>query len=427
MRKGTDPPTGTLFQRPDCRFRIENPKDTIMQNMVILSGLVLLTVAPLAAQTPPTGPHVHGDEARVLGLDVATLEQIDRLLQEQTESQEVAGVVALIGRGEGLGYFEAFGLRDLEAGDPMDRDALFRIYSMTKPIVAVAAMSLWQEDRFDLDEPIADRLPEWRAVTVEADGGPVPAEQPITPRHLMTHSSGLNYSPVRGMSQPGLTVADFSERIAQRPLRFQPGTSYQYGYSIDVLGRYLEAVADQPLDVILSERIFEPLGMEETGFWVEDPADTERIAQMIRRPEPGRLVPGRRPDDLLEEPTLLMGGQGLVSNAADYARFCRMLVRGGELDGVRVLETETVDLMFTEQLEPIGRSYGLGGAVDGRGRYSWGGAAGTRFFVDRRNDLFTVFMIQAQRYQPPTYGLFQPLVEQAIAPAPTEPIGAPSN
>jgi CubicO group peptidase (beta-lactamase class C family) len=238
---------------------------------------------------------------------------------------------------------------------------------------------------------------------------------------LMSHSSGLYYGDIGKGPFAGGTASwsdrtnleSHSKSLAAKPLKFHPGEGYSYGTSIDVLGRYLEAVTGKPLDVVLRERILGPLKMTSTDFWVH-PENTGRICQIYKQPKPGVLERGREAAQLTGKPTLFLGGQGLVSSTEDYERFCRMMLNRGELDGVRVLKPETVDLMFQNQLKPeLGQKYGLGGAVDRAGGYSWGGANGTQFWIDRENNLFALFMVQTQHYRAPTYGAFRNLVHEA--------------
>jgi len=365
----------------------------------------------------------HGETARAAGLNPEVLSRLDLAMQQAVEKKEVAGVVGLVYRNGHRGYFRAFGKQDMEAsggaGTPMPTDAIFRLQSMSKPVVTVAALTLLDEGRFTLDEPIFKHLPEWAEPKVLEDGKLVPARHAITPRMLMSHSSGLYYGNLPGAPRDGgvnrdarTTLESYSKDLAARPLKFHPGEGYSYGTSIDVLGRYVEAVAGKPLDEVLRERIFAPLKMNDTDFWVpEDKAG--RIAQLYRQVRPGELARGREASQLTTKPSLFMGGQGLCSTAEDYERFCRMILNRGELDGVRVLKPETVDLMLQNHLKPGGQRYGLGGAVDERGGYSWGGANGTQFWIDRTNTMFAIFMVQTQRYRAPTYNTFRRLVNEA--------------
>lgn len=374
----------------------------------------------------------HGDEATKAGLKPDVLAKLDIALERAIENHEVSGVIGLIHHNGERGYFEAFGWQDIEARKPLPKEALFRLQSMTKPVIAACAMSLLDDGKFTLDEPISKHCPEWAEPKVLENGQLVPAKFAMTPRMLMSHSSGLYYgdiekgarskagnggatfTPVATTSRDAkTTLKSFSEGLAKAPLKFHPGTGWQYGHSIDVLGRYIEAVAGKPLDEVLKERILGPLKMTSTDFCVH-PENAGRICQIYKQPRPGVLERGREAGKLTEKPTLFLGGQGLVSSTEDYERFCLMLMNRGQLNGVRVLKSETVDLMFQNHLKPeIGQKYGLGGAVDGEGGYSWGGANGTQFWIDRKHKLFAVFMVQTQLYRAPTYGTFRTLVNEA--------------
>jgi len=389
------------------------------------------TPAPTTSATD-FKPRPHGDEATKADLRPEVLAKLDIALQQAVANKEVSGVIGLIHHKGERGYFEAFGWQDLEAQKPLAKDALFRLQSMTKPVIAACAMALYDAGLFTLDEPISKHCPEWAEPKVLENGQLVPAKFAITPRMLMSHSSGLYYGDIQkgALSKKGnegatftpvattsrdanTTLKSFSEGLAKAPLKFHPGTGWQYGHSIDVLGRYIEAVAGKPLDEVLRERILGPLKMTSTDFWVH-PENTTRICQIYKQPRPGVLERGREASQLTEKPTLFLGGQGLVSSTEDYERFCRMMMNRGELDGVRVLKAESVDLMFQNHLKPeLGQKYGLGGAVDGEGGYAWGGANGTQFWLDRSNQLFGIFMVQTQLYKAPTYGPFKQLVNES--------------
>ena len=362
----------------------------------------------------------------------ARLESVDRLVDRWVESERVAGVVAIVEQqGETL-YERVDGMLDLDQQTPMRRDAIFRIYSMTKPVTCVAALILCDEGVLDLDDPVAKHLPQLADVEVaieeENDAGEtvlrrVPAERPMTVRDLMRHTSGFTYG-LFGTSaierlvmqsrvlDPGHDLERMVEIAAELPLKHQPGTTFEYGISIDVLGRVIEVVAEQPLDEFMQQRIFEPLGMVDTGFSVASD-QVDRIATVYQMAR-GELQPFASPGMLTPavKPKLLSGGGGLFSTAADYLRFCRMLLGDGALGEVRILRPETVAEMRTNQLDGQRLSgvaataardgFGLGGAVNSRARpqssgvgtYTWAGAAGTAFWVDPENDLIGVMMIQ---------------------------------
>lgn len=388
--------------------------------------------APAPAPAADFKPRPHGDEAAKAGLKPDVLAKLDIALQQSVANKEISGVIGLIHHNGQRGYFEAFGWQDIEAQKPLAKDAIFRLQSMTKPVIAACAMSLYDAGKFTLDEPISKHCPEWAEPKVLENGQLVPAKYAITPRMLMSHSSGLYYGDIEkgALSKKGNQVAgfvpvattnrgamstlkEFSEGLAKAPLKFHPGTGWQYGHSIDVLGRYIEAVAGKPLDEVLQERILGPLKMTSTDFWVH-PENAGRICQIYKQPRPGVLERGREASQLTEKPTLFLGGQGLCSSTEDYERFCGMMMNRGELDGMRVLKAETVDLMFQNHVKAeAGQKYGLGGAVDGEGGYAWGGANGTQFWLDRTNQLFGIFMVQTQLYRAPTYNSFRSLANEA--------------
>ncbi len=412
-----------------------------MKTHIIIVGLTVMLVCPANAQRQewrgvgvskgaplPSAenfmPRAHGDEAAKAGLKPDVLAKLDVEMQRHAAAKNVAGISAIIYKNGVLGYFETFGMADIEAGKPVPKDAIFRLMSMTKPVIAVAALTLLDEGKFTLDEPISKHLPEWKEPKVLENGQIVPAKFAITPRMLMSHSSGLYYGggPSDGggvaamafnaMNKKNATLKEFSEAVAKEPLKFQPGTDYSYGLGIDILGRYLEALMGKPLDEVLKERLFVPLKMVDTDFWVP-PSKAGRLCQIYRQPKPGVLEPGRDAKTLTERPTLFLGGHGLFSAIGDYERFCRMILNHGELDGARVLKPETVDLIFQNHLKHPTMKYGLGGVVNGEGSYGWGGADGTQFVIDLKNKFFVLFMVQTQGYKAPTYPAFLALANEA--------------
>jgi CubicO group peptidase (beta-lactamase class C family) len=395
-----------LLTHPNQRL---NPmsKHRVISLFVLLVSLAALPC--LQAQM-----RSHDKAAKAAGLDVDSLTAMDAAMQKQIDDKHVAGVIGLIGRNGKIGYFEAFGHRNIKADKPMTRDALFRIYSMTKPMVAVTAMSLWEEGKFKLDDPISNFCPEWKNATVTEGGKKVPVNTPMTARHLMTHSSGLSYDRANVDVGPTTSLKTFSESLAKQPLKFQPGTDYQYGYSIDILGRYIEAIEGETLDVVMRERLFDKLSMDDTEFWIRKSDDLDRVALVYTKAQQNKLRSWNRSAELLKEPSRMMGGQGLVSTTADYAKFCQMFLNKGKLSGARILKAATVELMSQNHLKSIGKVYGLGGQVRPDGFYSWGGAAGTGFWIDPANNSYAVFMIQRWGYNPPTYGVFKRITAQAI-------------
>lgn len=375
------------------------------------------------APLPPADqfkPHAHPEAAKA-DLKPELLAKLDIEMQRHVAAKNVAGISAIIHKNGERGYFEKFGLADIEQNRPMTDDAIFRLMSMTKPVIALAALTLYDDGMFGLDDPISTRCPEWTKPTVKEGDKIVPAKFAITPRMLMSHSSGLGYGggqraaamAYQAMTKPGTTLKEFSEAVAQEPLLFQPGTSYSYGMGLDILGRYLEAISGQPLDIILQERLFQPLKMSDTDFYVPK-SKLDRLCQIYGQPKPGVLVPGNDLSRVSAKPTLFLGGHGLFGTIGDYERFCMMIVNRGELDGVQVLKPATVDLIFENHLKHPTMKYGLGGIVNGAGGYGWGGADGTQFVIDRKNKSFTLFMVQTQHYKAPTYPAFLSLANEAI-------------
>jgi CubicO group peptidase (beta-lactamase class C family) len=433
VRGSPDPAPGTTDRSPESgRPAVDGfggvgrpapsavrPAPSAAKSAADWKGLGVSQGAPL----PPANqfrPRPHGDEAAMAGLKPDVLAKLDVEMQRHVAAKNVAGISAIISKNGVRGYFETFGMADVEAGKPMARDAIFRLMSMTKPVIALAALTLLDEGKFTLDEPISKHCPEWRDAKVKEGGAIVPAKLAITPRMLMSHSSGLGYGggqaaaamAYQAMTKPGATLKEFSEAVANEPLLFQPGTSYNYGMGLDILGRYLEALTGQPLDVILKERLFGPLKMPDTDFHVPA-AKVGRLCQIYGQPSPGVLVPGSDLANVTNKPTLCLGGHGLFGTIGDYERLCLMILNRGELDGVRVLKPETVDLIFENHLKHPTMKYGLGGIVNGAGSYGWGGADGTQFVVDRSKHTFTLFMVQTQHYKAPTYPAFLALANEA--------------
>ncbi|MFG1953045.1 serine hydrolase domain-containing protein [Micromonospora sp. NPDC048830] len=376
-----------------------------------------------------------------IGFDPVRLARIDEHFRGYVDDGRLAGWQIVVTRRGEIAHSSTYGMRDLEAGAPVEQDTLWRIYSMTKPVTSAAAMMLWEEGRIELTDPISRYLPEFADVRVYDRGSllkpyTVPAVEPIRIWHLLTHTSGLTYgfaqvSVVDGLYRAagfdlgvpaGADLAAASEGLARLPLLFQPGSSWNYGVSTDVLGRLVEVVSGQRLDAFFAERIFRPLGMTDTRWWVDE-ADAKRLAALYApHPATGKAF---RADTFgraaLAEPTWHSGGAGLISMAADYHRFTQMLLRGGELDGVRLLGPRTVRFMTRNHL-PDGRDlasfspegfsetvldgigFGLGFAVvqdpvparvpSSVGEYYWGGLASTAFWVDPVEEVTALLFTQ---------------------------------
>ena len=380
-----------------------------------------------------------------IGLSTAGLARLGRVMQREVERGLVPGAVALIARRGQLGYFESFGQRDPASGAPMAKDSIFRIYSMTKPIVSAAAMMLWEEGRFLLSDPIANYLPELGNVRVAveqgADIGQVDAERPITIQDLLRHTSGLTYEfrgngPVHKMYTAARiysrdqTNADQVAALSKLPLLHQPGTKWEYSRSTDVVGRLIEVLSGMSLGQFLQQHLFAPLGMTDTAFHVPVPLQARLAEAFAKDPETGS---GVQLINVKSAPKFESGGGGLVSTAADYARFLQMLLSLGRLDGLRYLSRKTIELMTADHLGSItgapdlllpGYGFGLGFAVrlqpgiahvpGSVGQYFWGGLAGTTFWVDPAEQLFAIMMIQAPGQRDYYRTLFRDLVYAAF-------------
>jgi CubicO group peptidase (beta-lactamase class C family) len=409
-----------------------------MKRLSVAVGLVLtlLTIgrAAVAGDLPTAKPEQ-------VGLSSERLARITQVLSADVERGQIPGAVVVVARKGRAAYVQAIGFRDKASGAPMTPDAIFRIASMTKPLVTVAALSLYEEGRLLLSDPVSKYIPAFKHLTVGVERAP--AEREMTIQDLMRHTSGLTYGN-RGTteiytmypessnaSSLTLTMDEFIERLSKAPLLYQPGTRWEYSLSTDVLGRVVEIVSGKPLGEFLAERIYRPLKMTDTTFLV--PADKRaRIAQALpTHPETGA-------EYKLADPTVPRkfdcGGGCGVSTAGDYARFAQMLLNRGVLDGARVLAPRTVELMTSDHLGPIARgtnyyagpgyTWGLGVAVreakglspmaGSAGDYFWPGAFATYWWADPKEEMVVVSMMQSplgRHYQQ----LLRALVFQAIA------------
>jgi CubicO group peptidase (beta-lactamase class C family) len=401
---------------------------------------VVLLIAP--GHTSALAEKLPELDAKAAGLKPARLEHIDALLRDAVERKRIAGGVALLMRHGKLGYLQAIGWQDVEAKLPMKPDTLFRIASMTKPITSVAVMMLVEDGKLRLDDPVSKYLPEFKAPKVlrlgEA-GAPYslkPAEREITLHDLLTHTSGITYrfwgrkpfcdlyreaGVSDGVVHSAGTSAENVRRLAKQPLLFQPGSAWEYGLSTDVLGRVVEVASGKDLDAFFRERIFRPLKMEDTFFFVPE-AKKGRLATLYTTKSDQTIVRvGDKPVTVGElaysatypyekDGKYHSGGAGLVSTARDYARFLQMLLNGGEWNGVRLLKAETVQRMTSNQIgdlkfyiENHGDRFGYGfgvwtaagkGGAASAGSYSWGGLFHTYFWVDPKKELIGVLMTQ---------------------------------
>ncbi len=392
------------------------------------------------------------------GICPRRLERVSGWMRAQVETERLAGLSVLVHRRNRLAYFETAGLRDVESGLPVEADTVFRIYSMTKPVTSVALMMLYEEGRFQLDDPLARFIPAFRDMQVMEGLGTrderlVPAASLITIRHLLTHTSGLTYGFMQGNAVDALyrehgvdfsrrheDLAEMVDRLAGLPLIAHPGQAWNYSVSTDVVGRLVEVLSGQSLETFFRERILDPLGMADTGFTV--PAEAHNRFAALYGPKGGgglgdvsvnrsptemrpalsgglRLIDPVEGSAFLQPATLCSGGGGLVGTMHDYLRFCRMLLDGGALDGVRLLGPKTLAYMTSNHLggdlasmgqprfsetsyEGIGFGLGFSVMLDPAraqvvgtpGEYAWGGAASTAFWIDPAEELIVILMTQ---------------------------------
>jgi CubicO group peptidase (beta-lactamase class C family) len=371
-----------------------------------------------------------------VGLSSQRLAMITEVLKADVASKKIPGAVLLIARHGKLAYLESVGKVDPATDKPMTVDGIFRVYSMSKPITTVAAMMLVEDGKLNLENPVAMYLPEFAKMMVgvekpDAGGMPtlelVPARRPMSVYDLMRHTSGITYGffgsglvkkayDEARLLQDDQSSAEFSQRVAKLPLSYQPGTTWDYGHSTDILGRVVEVISGKSLFQFEKERLLDPLGMSDTSFFVADPLKHARIAE----PFADNRNIGRNSE--FSNPRIAQkfesGGGGLVSTASDYSRFLQMLLNGGSLDGKRYLAPRTVQLMTSEHagassgiapgmLVNTGYGFGLGFAVRRStgeapvpadpGEYNWSGAGGTTMWVNPKADLLVVFMVQTTK------------------------------
>ena len=391
-------------------------------------GLIWLVLASFVCAAPL--PEAAPDS---VGMSSERLKRLDATFQKIIDDKELPGVTVMIARKGKLVYQKSFGFQDREKSTPMANDSIFRIYSMTKPIVSVAAMMLVEEGKLNLAEPISKYIPEFKDMkvgidSVDANGTAsfttVPAKRQITVQDLLRHTSGLTYgAPLNdkttvqkmykeaGISLTAKSLDDFVKALAKLPLQWEPGTTYEYSYSTDVLGRVVEVASGKNLDEFLRERILGPLKMNDTAFIL--PA--EKLSRMAE-PQPNRETGAKQVLLDFTKPTgFFAGGHGLASTAGDYVRFCQMMLNAGELEGARILGPRTVAYMASNHVGPNigvgtvwnpgeGYGFGLGFAVRKEnglapwlgsiGDYYWGGYAGTYFWIDPKEQLTVTYMSQ---------------------------------
>jgi CubicO group peptidase (beta-lactamase class C family) len=384
-----------------------------------------------------------------VGLSADKLHKVVDVVQDWVDKQKTSGAVVLLARHGKVAALEAVGKMNVSSGEAMRPDAIFRIYSMSKPVTSVAVLMLWEDGKLKLDDPVSAYLPEFKGLRVDWGKGDetVPAMREMTIRDLLRHTSGLTYgfiddSPVdqlyraKRIGNSNDTLADFVGKLAKLPLKYQPGTRFNYSFSTDVLGRVVEVASGKPFDEFLRERIFEPLAMHDTGFFVPDDKAPRFAATHKRNGENLQVSDSPATSQFRRKRKFLSGGGGLVSTAQDYLRFAQMLANGGELGGKRLLRAETVAEMTKNQLPdealPLsvgklsmpGVGFGLGVSVRlatkpndsdvSVGEYGWSGAASTYFWVAPRADLVVIVLQQLEPFSLDLQTALRPVIYAAI-------------
>jgi CubicO group peptidase (beta-lactamase class C family) len=402
------------------------------RKFLLVSGLTLMLLS--VAATMAVGQQLPKASPESVGLSAERLDRIGAAVDQSIKDNEIAGAVTMVVRRGKVAYLKPQGMLDREAGKAMPADAIFRICSMTKPITTVAVMMLYEEGKFQLEDPISKYLPEFKnpkvlAKTAAGATYTVPATREITIRDLLRHTSGLTYNwnadlgkmyddahVASGLLQYDGTIADSVKALAAQPLLFNPGDRWEYSLGVDVLGRLVEVVSGMPLDQFFRTRIFDPLGMKDTYFYLPQ----EKVARLATAYGifDGKMT--RFPDKPVTDgfftytadypvngpKKLFSGGGGLVSTTEDYARFCEMMLENGMANGKRMLSRKTVELMTHDQLGKIGpdQGFGLGFGIEGvkgpmdelgsAGSYAWGGFFYTSFVIDPKEQMIVIFMVQ---------------------------------
>lgn len=402
---------------------------------VTLGAAILAASMATAAQDSSSLQRINSD---ALGISSAEIAEIRSQMQAAVDGEHIAGALLLVGNNDGIGVLESVGSQGPQDPAPVTEQTIFRIYSMTKPVVSVAAMSLVEDGLLAVDDPVSKYIPEFADLTIidSETGETRPAQNVMTVGHLLSHTSGLVQAIFAMGTELGrmyqqnvsldgsMTSGEIAAALGNMPLLFEPGTAWHYGHSTDVLGAVLEVASGQTLDVLLDERIFTPLGMDDTGFWVPA-SDAHRVAEPIH---------GNMPDNTRQH-AFLSGGGGLNSTAEDYMRFAQMLLNDGEYSGARILDADTLALMTEERLtDDVSREYFFYGNRGGwslgfhlqpvdpndpskGSNFGWRGIGGTHFLVDPVNDFFMIYMEQKRggpRGAPFDNSIAQEMVYDAI-------------
>lgn len=440
------------------------------RNGLYAAGIALaLALTPIQVHAEAT-KNLPATKAEKVGMSSDRLARMTALGDRYIENKQVAGMVNLVMRNGKVVHYQAHGAKGASDDRPLEKDDLFRIYSMTKPITAVAAMQLYEQGKFQLSDPVAKFVPELKDVKVlNANGQLEDQDAPMTMHQLLTHTTGLSYgfaaqvdlvdqAYMRADIWAAKDLDEFAQRVAKLPLKFQPGREYHYSIAVDITGLVVQRLSGQPFDEYLRDNIFKPLGMHDTFFEVPKDKMSRFLPNHVINPQTGALmdvamVPADNPMAMFFKPRpnvamndyesvgLFSGGGGLVSTAMDYARFAEMMRNGGSLAGTRILSPKTVDYMAQNHLKPSMRMGGIGeqpttdgntsgvgfglgfgvitnpaytGVIGSAGEFNWGGAAGTVFWIDPVEEIVVVSMIQLMGSPWPLRSELQVATYQAI-------------
>ncbi len=428
-----------------------------MKRLLLLLPFSLLLVA-LFAQTPSLrkSPPLTPASPQSVGISPERLARIEAMCQDMIATETVPGIVVLVARKGKIVHHQAYGMADAPSKRAMKQDDIFRIASQSKAITSTAVMMLWEEGHFQLDDPISKYIPAFKNPRVltafryqDTTAATEPAAREITIRHLLTHTSGLGYGVIDGderfrmlyhkagvtdlFTTEPITIQQSVEKLASLPLHHHPGDAYVYSEGLDVLGYFIEVISGKPFDVFLRERIFEPLGMKDTGFYLPESKAKRLVTVHTRTDGKWAAFPTTFYDPaypIKGAKTFFSGGAGLSSTALDYATFLQMYLNGGELNGIRLLSRTTVNTMMQNQIGDLwaqnDRDYGLafgivkdkGVATGGRGSlgtFDWGGYFNTQYFADPEEQVIGIIMKQTQAIGPdPSVWKFRQLVFQTI-------------
>jgi len=428
-----------------------------MKNILTLFCLLLVMNAGAQTRSIKKSPALSESTPESVGISAERLARIDSLCIKAVAGNQIPGVAALVARNGKIVYYKAFGMADNQAGRSLKRDDIFRIASQSKAITATAVMMLWEEGKFKLDDPISKYIPEFKNPQVlksfrysDTSFTTVPASGEITIRQLLTHTSGIGYGVIDGDEQfkliykkagitdlfttENVTIGESVRKLAKLPLHFNPGEKYSYSEGLDVLGYFIEVMSGMPFNEFLRKRLFEPLGMNDTWFYI--PAEKASRLVAVQQPVNGKWM--RYPVTFYDPDypvkgarKFFSGGAGLTSTAKDYATFLQMYLNGGELNGVRILSRTTVQSIMADQVGNLfgdngNRHYGLAfgvltqkgqdmGGQGSVGTFDWGGYFNTSYFADPKEKIVGVLMKQTQgEVKDETQWKFRLLVEQAV-------------